>query len=240
MFLSANPVPTSPEHAPGTHLLHRHDLPMPAIRVTVVPVTPFAQNCSIVACTVTGRAAVVDPGGDVARIRAAIAELGVTAEKILLTHGHIDHAGGAAELAEALSLPIEGPSRADGFLLAGLASQGANFGMTDARPVTPDRWLDEGDVASVGELAFAVRHCPGHTPGHVVFINAAERFALVGDTLFAGSIGRTDFAYGDHAQLVAAIKAKLLVLDDDVTILPGHGPASTIGAERARNPFVRE
>jgi hydroxyacylglutathione hydrolase len=213
---------------------------MPAIRVTVIPVTPFAQNCSIITCTATGRAAVVDPGGEVARIRATIAELGVAAEKILLTHGHIDHAGGAAELAEALSLPIEGPSPADGFLLAGLASQGAKFGITDARPVTPDRWLDEGDAVNVGELTFAVRHCPGHTPGHVVFINAAERFALVGDTLFAGSIGRTDFAYGDHAQLIAAIKAKLLVLDDDVTILPGHGPASTIGAERARNPFVRE
>jgi hydroxyacylglutathione hydrolase len=213
---------------------------MPAIRVTVIPVTPFAQNCSIVTCTATGRAAVVDPGGEVARIRATIAVLGVTAEKILLTHGHIDHAGGATELAEALSLPIEGPSPADGFLLTGLASQGAKFGITDARPVTPDRWLDEGDAVNVGELTFAVRHCPGHTPGHVVFINAAERFALVGDTLFAGSIGRTDFAYGDHAQLIAAIKAKLLVLDDDVTILPGHGPASTIGAERARNPFVRE
>ena len=212
---------------------------MPAIRVTVVPVTPFAQNCSIVTCMATGRAAVVDPGGEVARIRAAIAELGVTAEKILLTHGHIDHAGGAAELAEALSVPIEGPSPADGFLLAGLATQGANFGMTDVRPVTPDRWLDEGDAVGVGEVTFAVRHCPGHTPGHVVFINAAERFALVGDTLFAGSIGRTDFAYGDHAQLIAAIKTKLLVLDDDVTILPGHGPTSTIGAERARNPFLR-
>jgi glyoxylase-like metal-dependent hydrolase (beta-lactamase superfamily II) len=213
---------------------------MPAIRVTVVPVTPFAQNCSIVACTATGRAAVVDPGGEVARIRAAIAELGVTAEKILLTHGHIDHAGGAAELAEALSLPIEGPAPADGFLLAGLAAQGATFGITDARAVTPDRWLDEGDTVSVGALTFAVRHCPGHTPGHVVFINAAERFALVGDTLVAGSIGRTDFAYGDHAALIAAIRSKLLVLDDDVTILPGHGPASTIGAERAGNPFVQD
>jgi hydroxyacylglutathione hydrolase len=213
---------------------------MPAVRVAVVPVTPFAQNCSIVACTATSRAAVVDPGGDVARIRAGIAELGVRPEKILLTHGHIDHAGGAAELAEALSLPIEGPGRADDFLLAGLAMQGANFGMTNARPVTPGRWLDEGDMVSVGELTFAVRHCPGHTPGHVVFINPAEGFALVGDTLFAGSIGRTDFPYGDHAQLIAAIKTKLLALDDDVTILPGHGPASTIGAERASNPFLRE
>ena len=181
---------------------------MPAIRVAVVPVTPFAQNCSIVACAVTGRAAIVDPGGEVARIRAAIAELGVTAEKILLTHGHIDHAGVAAELAEALSLPVEGPARADGFLLAGLAAQGAKFGITDARAVTPDRWLDEGDTVSVGALTFAVRHCPGHTPGHLVFINAAERLALVCDTLFAGSIGRTDFPYGDHAALIAAIKEK--------------------------------
>jgi glyoxylase-like metal-dependent hydrolase (beta-lactamase superfamily II) len=212
---------------------------MPALRATVVPVTPFQQNCSIVACTASGRAAVVDPGGEVARIRAAIGELGVTVEKILLTHGHIDHAGGAAELAEALTVPIEGPGRADNFLLAGLAAQGANFGITDARAVTPDRWLDEGDTVQVGVLTFAVRHCPGHTPGHVVFVNADERFALVGDTLFAGSIGRTDFPYGDHAALIAAIKTKLLALDDDTTILPGHGPATTIGAERARNPFLR-
>jgi hydroxyacylglutathione hydrolase len=212
---------------------------MQSIRVAVLPVTPFAQNCSIVACAATGRAAVVDPGGDVAQIRAALDELKVTPEKILLTHGHIDHAGGAAELAEALKLPIEGPHRGDDFLLSQLHKQGQAFGITDARPVTPGRWLDEGDSVSVGDLSFAVRHVPGHSPGSVVFIAAAENFALVGDTLFAGSIGRTDFAYGDHAALIAGIQAKLMVLDDAVAILPGHGPASTIGAERASNPFLR-
>jgi len=212
---------------------------MQSIRVAVLPVTPFAQNCSIVSCVATGRAAVVDPGGDAAQIRAALAELKVTPEKILLTHGHIDHAGGAAELAEALDLPIEGPHRADDFLLSQLDKQGRAFGITDARAVTPGRWLNEGDSVSVGNLSFEVRHVPGHTPGHLVFINGAERLALVGDTLFAGSIGRTDFAYGDHAALIAGIKAKLLVLDDAVAILPGHGPASTIGAERATNPFLQ-
>ncbi len=210
-----------------------------SIRVAVIPVTPFAQNCSIVTCAATGRAAIVDPGGDVAQIRAALDELKVTPEKILLTHGHIDHAGGAAELAEALSLPIEGPHRADDFLLSQLHKQGQAFGITDARAVTPGRWLDDGDTVSVGDLSFEVRTCPGHTPGHVVFINAPARFALVGDTLFAGSVGRTDFAYGDHAALIAGIREKLLALPDDVAFLPGHGPASKIGVERESNPFLQ-
>ena len=210
-----------------------------SIRVAVIPVTPFAQNCSIVTCTATNRAAIVDPGGDVAQIRAALDELKVTPEKILLTHGHIDHAGGATELAEALNLPIEGPHRADEFLLSQLDKQGQAFGITDSRAVVPGRWLDEGDTVSVGDLTFEVHVCPGHTPGHVVFINPAAGFALVGDTLFAGSIGRTDFAYGDHAALIAGIREKLLVLPDEVTFLPGHGPASTIGAERGSNPFLQ-
>lgn len=212
---------------------------MQALKVTVVPVTPFAQNCSVVACTATDLAAIVDPGGDLPRIMEAIAQLGVTPEKILLTHGHIDHAGAAADLADALSVPIEGPHEADAFLLAGLAEQGKRFGITDARNVTPTRWLTEGDSVTVGRLSFNVLHVPGHTPGHLVFVAERERFALVGDTLFAGSVGRTDFPYGSHEELITGIKTKLLPLGDDVTILPGHGPASTIGAERSGNGFLQ-
>jgi glyoxylase-like metal-dependent hydrolase (beta-lactamase superfamily II) len=212
---------------------------MQPLKVTIVPVTPFAQNCSIVACTATNRAAIVDPGGDLPRIRAAIDQLKVEPEKILLTHGHIDHAGVAAELAEVLSLPIEGPDEGDAFLLDKLVEQGQRFGMTDVRNVQPTRWLVEGETVSIGDLTFKVLHVPGHTPGHLVFVNAPARFALVGDTLFAGSVGRTDFPYGSHEQLIAGIKGKLLPLGDDVTILPGHGPASTIGAERRDNGFLQ-
>jgi hydroxyacylglutathione hydrolase len=212
---------------------------MQPLKVTVVPVTAFEQNCSIVACSATNRAAIVDPGGDVARIRAAIDQMKVTPEKILLTHGHIDHAGGAAELAAALSVPIEGPDERDGFLLANLVTQGARFGLTDVRNVTPTRWLVEGETLSLGDLTFNVLHVPGHTPGHLVFVNAPSRFALVGDTLFQGSVGRTDFPYGNHDELISDIKGKLLPLGDDVAILPGHGPASTIGRERASNGFLQ-
>jgi glyoxylase-like metal-dependent hydrolase (beta-lactamase superfamily II) len=211
---------------------------MQPLKVTVVPVTPFQQNCSIVACTATNRAAIVDPGGDVAQIRSAIDQLKVTPEKILLTHGHLDHAGGAAELAEALSLPIEGPDERDLFLLSNLESQGARFGISDLRNVTPTRWLSEGETVSMGDLTFSVLHVPGHTPGHIVFASVPMRFALVGDTLFQGSVGRTDFEYGNSALLIDGIKTKLLPLGDDVTILPGHGPASTIGAERRSNGFL--
>jgi hydroxyacylglutathione hydrolase len=213
--------------------------PMQPLKVTIVPVTPFAQNCSIVECTSTNRAAIVDPGGDLPRIREAIDKLKVSPEKILLTHGHIDHAGAAAELAESLSLPIEGPDERDGFLLASLEAQGTRFGITDVRNVTPTRWLVEGETVSIGDLTFNVLHVPGHTPGHLVFVNAPARFALVGDTLFQGSVGRTDFPYGSPDQLITGIKTKLLPLGDDVTILPGHGPASTIGAERKGNRFLQ-
>jgi hydroxyacylglutathione hydrolase len=212
---------------------------MQPLKVTVVPVTPIQQNCSIVACTATNRAAIVDPGGDVANIRAAIDQLKVTPEKILLTHGHFDHAGGAAELAQALSIPVEGPDEADAFLLSSLEASGARFGITDARNVTPTRWLVEGETVSIGDLTFDVLHVPGHTPGHLVFVSVPSRFALVGDTLFQGSVGRTDFAYGNHEQLIDGIKTKLLPLGDDVTILPGHGPASTIGRERKSNGFLQ-
>jgi glyoxylase-like metal-dependent hydrolase (beta-lactamase superfamily II) len=217
----------------------RREAAVQPLKVSVIPVTPFAQNCSIVACTATNQAAIVDPGGDVARIRAAIDELKVVPQKILLTHGHLDHAGGAAELGEVLSIPIEGPHEADAFLLSQLQAQGERFGITDVRSVTPTRWLIEGETVSVGDLTFNVLHVPGHTPGHLVFANAPVRFALVGDTLFQGSIGRTDFPYGDHDLLIGGIKGKLLPLGDDVTILPGHGPASTIGAERAGNGFLQ-
>jgi glyoxylase-like metal-dependent hydrolase (beta-lactamase superfamily II) len=212
---------------------------MQPLKVSVVPVTPFEQNCSIVACTATNRAAIVDPGGDVARIREAIDKLKVTPEKILLTHGHIDHAGGAAELAEALSIPIEGPDERDAFLLDNLEAQAARFGIADVRNMRPTRWLVEGETVSIGDLTFDVLHVPGHTPGHLVFASKPMRFALVGDTLFQGSVGRTDFPYGNSEQLIAGIKEKLLTLGDDVTILPGHGAASTIARERATNGFLQ-
>ena len=210
------------------------------LRGAIVPVTAFQQNCTLLWDDASKRGVVVDPGGDVPRIQEAIAKTGITVERILLTHGHIDHAGGAAALREALGgIPIEGPDLRDKFLLDGLAEQGRGFGMTDARAVTPDRWLVEGDTVNVGPLVFSVLHCPGHTPGHVVFTNAAARFAHVGDVLFQGSIGRTDFPYGDHAALLRAITDKLLPLGDEVSFVCGHGPGSTIGAERANNPFLR-
>ena len=205
----------------------------------IIPVTPFQQNCTLLWCTDTRRAAVIDPGGDLDRVRAGIAQAGVTVEKILLTHGHIDHAGGATALKESLDVPIEGPHRADLFLLEHLAEIGRAYGIAGARNVTPDRWLDEGDQVSVGALGFDVLHCPGHSPGSVVFVNGEDRFAVVGDVLFRGSVGRTDLPGGDHAALIRSIRTKLLPLGDDVAFLCGHGPASTIGAERAGNPFLR-
>ncbi len=209
----------------------------------VVPVTPFQQNCSILVCEATQTAAVIDPGGDLARIREAIAQTGAKVEKILLTHGHIDHAGGAAELAAELKVPVEGPQRGDAPLLALLAETGRGFGIMDARPVEPDRWLDEGDTVKIGEVSFDVLHCPGHSPGSVVLVwrrdlDAPQGFALMGDVLFAGSVGRTDLPGGSHATLIDNIKRKLLVLPDDTAFLPGHGPASTIGAERRDNPYL--
>jgi hydroxyacylglutathione hydrolase len=217
---------------------------MSSLRGAIVPVTPFQQNCAILWDEDSGSAMVVDPGGDVATIMASLARTGARVKRILLTHGHLDHAGGAAQLAELLSrqhgaaVPIEGPDRRDGFLLAGLAEQAAQYGF-EARDVTPDRWLAEGDTLTLGPHAFEILHCPGHTPGHLVFVNHAARFVIAGDVLFQGSIGRTDFPYGDHAALIAAIRTKLLPLDDDYAFICGHGPGSTIGAERAGNPFLR-
>jgi glyoxylase-like metal-dependent hydrolase (beta-lactamase superfamily II) len=218
---------------------------MANLRGAVIPVTPFQQNCAILWDDATKLALVVDPGGDVDRILTAIDQAGVTVQRVLLTHGHLDHAGGAAELAATLreraqdqaAVPIEGPDERDRFLLDGIAAQAAGFGF-DARNVTPDKWLHEGDAVTLGTHRFDVLHCPGHTPGHIVFVNHAARFALVGDVLFQGSVGRTDFPYGDHAALIDAIVQKLLPLGDDMQFLCGHGPGSTIGAERRSNPFL--
>lgn len=207
------------------------------MKYRIIPVTPFEQNCSLLWCEETGRAAVVDPGGDVSRILRAVEESGATLEKILVTHGHIDHAGAVAELAERLSLPIEGPQRADQFWIDGMPQQSKMFGFPDVRAFTPDRWLEQGDTVRFGNVEMAVLHCPGHTPGHVVFFHAPSRLAIVGDVLFQGSVGRTDFPQGDFATLITSIRSRLWPLGDDVAFLPGHGPMSTIGQERRTNPF---
>lgn len=211
---------------------------MTSARAAIIPVTPFQQNCTLLWCEETKKAVIVDPGGDIPRIREAVEKTGVTVEKILLTHGHIDHAGGAAEAREIYGVAIEGPHKADEFLLNSLVASGRGYGI-EARNVVPDRWLEEGDVVNVGSVAFSVLHCPGHSPGSVVFFNEAQRFALVGDVLFRGSIGRTDLPSGDHAALIQSIRTKLLPLGDDVAFICGHGPMSTIGEERVSNPFIR-
>lgn len=209
------------------------------MKLVVIPVTPIQQNCSVLWCEKTMRGAVVDPGGDVDEIASVIEAEGIKIEKILITHGHFDHVGGAAELAERYGVPIEGPHREDEYLTSAVEEAAAEFGVRDARSFTPTRWLEEGETVTVGPYSFDVLHCPGHTPGHVVFVHAPERVALVGDVLFRGSVGRTDFPRGDHAALIRSIKEKLLPLGDDVTFVPGHGQPSTIGAERRGNPFLR-
>lgn len=208
------------------------------IQLRIVPVTPFEQNCSIVWCDKTMRGAVVDPGGDLERIRAMADKLGVKIEKLLITHGHIDHAGGTAKLARELGVPVEGPQEEDRFWIAGMPQQSKMFGFPDVEAFEPDRWLHDGDTVTVGEESFRVIHTPGHTPGHVVFFHADARLAIVGDVLFAGSIGRTDFPKGDQATLIHSIREKLFPLGDDITFLPGHGPTSTFGDERKNNPYV--
>lgn len=213
--------------------------PQPPLQIAVVPVTAFQQNCSILWCTKTMQAVVVDPGGDVPLILGALKEIGVTPVAIWLTHGHLDHAGGATELAETLAIPVIGPHEADKFLLDDLPTSGLRFDIRDMKVVTPARWLVEGDEVSVGEVTFTVQHVPGHTPGHITFFQKDLRFLLAGDTVFAGSVGRTDFPYGSHETLIAGIKAKLLPLGDDVQFLPGHGPAGTLGEERLSNQFLQ-
>jgi hydroxyacylglutathione hydrolase len=212
---------------------------MATLKVLIIPVTPFQQNCSLIFNEENKRGAIVDPGGDVSNILKAIEQSGVRVEKILLTHGHIDHAGGAAELRDALDVKLEGPHKNDLFLLNDLPTSGAKFGIADSRSVVPDRWLEDGDEVEVAGLKFSILHAPGHSPGSVVFFNDENRFALMGDVLFQGSVGRTDFPYGSHDALMASIKEKVLPLGDDVAFLPGHGRASQIGVERKTNPFIQ-
>ena len=212
---------------------------MSKARALIIPVTPFQQNCTLLWSEPGKRAVVIDPGGDVESIERAIEQAGVTVEKIWLTHGHVDHASGATELKERLRLPIEGPHRGDLFLLEHLVDTARMYGIAGARNVTPDRWLSEGDEISIDDLKFSVLHCPGHSPGSVVLFNADQRFAIVGDVLFRGSIGRRDIPGGNHQTLIRSIKDKLLPLGDDVSFICGHGPASTIGHERATNPFLQ-
>ena len=210
------------------------------IRAMIAPVTPLQQNCTIVWCAKTLKAAIIDPGGEVPRLMQALADQGLTLEKIWITHGHLDHAGGTAALKELTGAPIEGPHPDDAFWIDQIDASGAKWGMPEARAFTPDRWLRDGDVVTLGETQFEVYHCPGHTPGHVIFFHREARFAQVGDVLFQGSIGRTDFPRGNHADLIAAITTRLWPLGDDVAFVPGHGPMSTFGQERKTNPFVAD
>ncbi len=209
-----------------------------SLRYQIIPVTAFEQNCSLVWCDETLEAAVIDPGGDLPRIRQAVQQRGLKLTQILLTHAHIDHAGAAATLAHESGLPITGPHEADQFWIDGLPQQSRMFGFPLAETFTPDRWLIDGDTVMVGRCELKVRHCPGHTPGHVVFHSKEAQRCFVGDVLFAGSIGRTDFPQGNHAQLIASIKQRLWPMGDDTVFIPGHGPESTFGAERRTNPFV--
>ncbi len=210
------------------------------MKAVIIPVTPFQQNCTLLWDQATNKGAVVDPGGDIERILEAADEREIELERVLITHGHIDHAGGAAELAEQRGLPIEGPHPDDGYWIEGLAEQGERFGFEGARAFEPTRWLEGGDSVRVGELEFEVRHCPGHTPGHVIFFHPPSDLALVGDVLFAGSVGRSDLPGGDHATLIASIRAELWPLGDEVTFVPGHGPTSTFGHERQTNPYCSD
>lgn len=210
------------------------------IQCTVVPVTPYQQNCSVIKCMASGRAAIVDPGGDVERILGALQQMDATAEKVILTHAHMDHCAASDLLRRQLEIPIEGPHRADAFWLEKLPQWCQMSGFPHTEAFEPDRWLVDGDRVTVGEQELLVLHCPGHTPGHVVFVYLPQKIAWVGDVLFQGSIGRTDFPLGNHEELIASIREKLFPLGDDITFIPGHGPTSTFGQERQSNPFVAD
>ncbi|SEI37472.1 Glyoxylase, beta-lactamase superfamily II [Allopseudospirillum japonicum] len=212
---------------------------MSEIQYRVIPVTPFAQNASLIWCTQTKEAAIIDPGGDIQKLLAAVAEEGVNLTKLLITHAHIDHAGAAGELAEQYDLPIEGPHQEDDFWIQGLPQQSQMFGFPPAKHFQPTRWLTQGDQVQLGQATLDVLHCPGHTPGHVVFVHQGRQRAFVGDVLFAGSIGRTDFPRGDHQTLLNSIREQLWPLGN-LTFIPGHGPESTFAQERATNPFVAD
>ena len=209
----------------------------PPLRAAIIPVTPLQQNCCLIWCTATMRGAFTDPGGDLPKLKAAAQQVGVTIEKILLTHGHIDHCGSAAILAEELGVEIEGPHRDDIYWIERLREDGAKYGIT-GQPFVPVRWLDDGDQVTVGNLTFDVRHCPGHTPGHVVFHHAQSKLAIVGDVLFKGSVGRWDFPHGNQQQLIQSITTRLWPMGNETAFVPGHGEMSTFGHERATNPFV--
>ena len=209
----------------------------PSLRAAIVPVTPLQQNCTLLWCTRTMRGAFVDPGGDLPRLKAAAEQVGVIIEKILLTHGHIDHCGSAGILAEELGVEIEGPHEADLFWISRLDDDGRRWGIM-GKPFEPARWLEDGDTVTVGELTLNVRHCPGHTPGHVVFHHPESNLAIVGDVLFKGSIGRWDFPMGNHQQLITSITERLWPMGNETAFIPGHGEMSTIGHERATNPLV--
>jgi hydroxyacylglutathione hydrolase len=209
------------------------------MKFTIIPVTSFQQNCTLVSCDKTGKAAVVDPGGDIERILAEIKKQGLTLEKILITHAHIDHAGAAGQLAREHKLPIEGPNPEDQFWIDGLPEQSRMFGFPPAEQFKPDRWLAQDDEVIVGEETLQVRHCPGHTPGHVIFYHPENKLAIVGDVIFKGSIGRTDFPRGDHQTLIDSINQQILTLADDVRLISGHGPMSSVGAERLSNPYLQ-
>ena len=211
-----------------------------SLRFEIIPVTPLQQNCTLLVCLASNTAALVDPGGDVDAIVAAIERHGAHLEKIFLTHGHLDHVGGTVALRDRYRVPVEGPHPDDAFWIDGLPMQAQMFGFPPLPAFTPDRWLKGGDTVRFGQVELAVRHCPGHTPGHVIFFDADSRLAMVGDVLFAGSIGRTDLPRGNHADLLRAIPEQLWPLGNDVRFIPGHGPMSTFGAERRSNPYVAD
>lgn len=209
----------------------------PPLKAAIIPVTPLQQNCTLLWCTATNKAAFVDPGGDLQRLKAAAQQQGVEVEKILITHGHIDHCGEAGSLAKELGVPIEGPHEADRFWISRLDEDGRSYGVNGA-VFEPDRWLNDGDKVTVGKLELDVIHCPGHTPGHVIFHHSPSQLAIVGDVLFQGSIGRTDFPLGNHQELINAITKKLWPLGGETAFVPGHGPMSNFAHERLTNPFV--